>query len=1644
MKKKSFKVVSILLSIVVICGSLPIASFAVSSKKRFPIKNDICEKNEPKIEYEIVSERTLYSKVFATDDGGYYSVVNATPIHVVDENGMYQDALDVDKSVLTEETIASFISAEAEAINASEDSRRDTTPNRQVQTVPCIIKCFGVNTPYNGNQFLVQGTRTGNKSVFVLPTLTNSNIIVKSSKVSFDAIGTGTTANNFVYAVEATSQWDLATTNHPSVASSYFDDMIIIHSNSANHYEYDITNYVNSCLFGIKENYGFGFMTNKRNCNVSIQNVQIAYYYKSIDEIDPEFSYETIDMGFAGTAYINHFNCQPSIKINDLGIDGELAPVNIFHVFDNEDDSVVNPYGHGFRINYYSTLETKGANGYIWKSVDGETISFSFDSVENDEMIFVSQDSIDAYTLTLFRDDTTNEFENSVFENIIITKDNSSESFEFVSFSDRGYLSVISNGSNHQVGIDYDVISTEINNDTYENFIINGIIDGAGRYYQFDYGTVNGITSLSGITAYKTEAAAQTIQVGTGSGAVDYAVSFDYDDTTGTLCLVSISYVGSRSAILIYDSSNRIISLSNGSKKVAFTYANNSSNTLSSYKVSLIDGNNQEIVLDEIEMEISSVYQRIFTNQANEESVMNFNRNFDVVYLKDYDGSIVYGVVENDDVTHLIEKCNGTNLLNNPNFDTIINSEPANWECDEAYSIDILGSSDYAVGIGSSYNCSSYVYQTILPSNNENQFLENTRFIFGGSAYAEKAIPSASIAQDGLGDHTFGIQVFDARMGTGTPEPNECIAYLEFDETLQSWQERLSSFVLTSNTPALFVRLCFDFNYDEQSAYFDNIKLFKTMPDTAPLYNTVDTYNTNNSLISHKLESGVEGDSSFLEESYAYSNVTNLNYISSITGYDGVKTYYSFNKNNGRLESVALGYSNNKKYIEYTADGLLSTVRQAVTNTLTGNTVSLATAYSYVNDKITSVSHNGFSYDMTYDIYGNITSIAVNSANTPLKSISYSDAMAARVNTITYANGCTIEYQYDVNNAEKITQIRYKDASNNTIKSFAYTYDNEGNISSITDSKTNIKISYGTNSFEYILVNGSNETIVYSSQINNGLVSEVYNVDTDIHSTSTVPNSTMNSLTGEVITSSTQTITPDETSYSNTAAEYSYEKAVVTDEFGRAKSKSLLGLYELTATGENGTNSQTMINQFEGYDYNSAGNKKTTMPSSYTIINSTAQKDNNGNFITDLNNNIVYSDTVNVTFDYTYDYAGNITRIMATNNITNDSVIYASYKYDEAGQLILECSTLNDICMKFAYDAGGNIICKRVYVDGVDAFDPVTNDTVLNAEYYDITYTYDSVYKDRLYSINSIDYSGNSPVSTNISTFTYDAFNNPTSWNLGNDGAGSFEWTGNLLTAFETDGAGHRYEYEYDSNGLRSKKTVFEKTALGANSDDYNYSLQYAVEYVWENDVLKGLIIVTSDNYSASIPIIYDDNGVAQGYIGITGNPYYYTRDGIGNVVRIDSGVDATVSLGISYDAWGNPYFDTIPSGWENIGIGIAAAIIAMLNPSYYQGYLFDAETGLYYCQNRYYSSVISRFINTPDTFVDFDSRGSIISANLFVYGNNNPINYNYTSDSTASLKREKLSSMMPYMNISIYAVESNDLIKREFNKEFNKSYIIA
>jgi len=126
---------------------------------------------------------------------------------------------------------------------------------------------------------------------------------------------------------------------------------------------------------------------------------------------------------------------------------------------------------------------------------------------------------------------------------------------------------------------------------------------------------------------------------------------------------------------------------------------------------------------------------------------------------------------------------------------------------------------------------------------------------------------------------------------------------------------------------------------------------------------------------------------------------------------------------------------------------------------------------------------------------------------------------------------------------------------------------------------------------------------------------------------------------------------------------------------------------------------------------------------------------------------------------------------------------------------------------------------------------------------------------------------------------------------------------------------------------------------------------------------------------STVLDFFYDENGTPIA-MKQNGAVYYYITNLQGDVVRLVNAAGNTAAW-YKYDPYGNA---TTASGSH-----------ATITPLRYRGYYYDAETGLYYCQSRYYDPVIGRWINA-DSYVSTGQ--GVVGYNMFAYCCNSPTFY--------------------------------------------------
>lgn len=306
---------------------------------------------------------------------------------------------------------------------------------------------------------------------------------------------------------------------------------------------------------------------------------------------------------------------------------------------------------------------------------------------------------------------------------------------------------------------------------------------------------------------------------------------------------------------------------------------------------------------------------------------------------------------------------------------------------------------------------------------------------------------------------------------------------------------------------------------------------------------------------------------------------------------------------------------------------------------------------------------------------------------------------------------------------------------------------------------------------------------------------------------------------------------------------------------------------------------------------------------------------------------------------YNYNGAGDLTKVLTTNGAGTEIESF-EYTYDAKGNRISEKS--KEGTSLYTYDKSEQLT-KEVYPNGDS-----------------LEYTYDAV-GNRLTKKST----KGSMVTTD--TYTYDAANQLTAingtavthdqnGNLKSDGKFTFTYDAQDRLAEVKQGTTSLGKYEYNSEGIRVSKTV------GSTVTHYTYD---------END---NVVMETDASGNILVSYVYD-NGNRPLTMTKGGKTYTFHTNARGDITSVTDETGAVVAS-FDYDSWGNITSET----------GTFASQV----PFRYAGYRYEAETKLYYLQQRYYNPELGRFLTLDPVLGDKENP---ITQNGYAYADNNPVN---------------------------------------------------
>ena len=1387
--------------------------------------------------------------------------------------------------------------------------------------------------------------------------------------------------------------------------------------------EFDITEICHKWSKGIVQNNGLFVFISGELPSAGIGDCYLTRRYIVVDAYDPDFTYHSIDMGNAGQVLINDLTNTITVQRNEMSFPVGKMPINLYRYFDfSKTYPLSNPAGIGSHWNYECSLINETSYVTAWHSFDGSIIRFTPSS--SDINLWENNERGEKYKLFT---NGANMLGNSYNGVTIESPDNLR-----YTFGPKGKLVRIDdmNNSGSYIIVEYNGISTP-NSSSPQDYITT-IKNESGCKFNFTYETKP--YDYNGTTVYKKSLSSIEYQDSQNNTVeidnTETKLLYDYIMLPNqTLALTKVTYPSSEQNTelyveYLYDADGRLKSIIDTDKRkleIDYTLQIDDNTVLDHYPSAFSFNeyvfnkaytdnpsiNEQYISVPKSSLEIDrfNTYQRTFENESEEHETLHYTKQFNLLYYTNDAENDYYADYKSANgksyISQIVspEKDPEVNV-NNPGFEPNQGSSSIPFWSGiglESVQGNLNGQGQQFARINGSINDIRYAAQKATINGKAGDI-----FVIGGNARADSAVPNET--------QSFGIEIYKVvRASNGRESIGEMIYSLNFDPTMDNEvQFRLGAFKLSEDIQKVYYKIVY--SYQTGYADFDNVLLYKSTENVdffdAPVVDDEDedafyistpstSSNTNDNIQVDVLSDGTNQ----MISKYEYSSTANS--LIKHTDHNNVITNYDYDDNTGLLTGKSVSINDTQESLidnySYDAMGMLKEVTRVV-DSLDNTT---GASYTYEHGKISSVEHNNMKYDFNYDSYGNLEDIVmVVDENDEFSDISvisydYTDDTYHNINKITYSNGYVLEYVYGENG--KITSI-YERSTPSSAQNilYSYSYDEDGELVEIKDHCIRRVVTYSGNSVNvYELATNSDNIedaeLMYSKGPSSDtpnkedfkVFSMEYSVQTnaptyDNNQKTTTYSSTINNINDYPTT---------------------FESRAVCDYFGRTKSSSISH-----TLSNSSVDTHSVVNE-SIYWNNTSDNSTTNLLKTYT---STVSNENSNSDI-ELNK---------FTSEYEYDFGGRITHVYYKQNNDERELVYY-YEYDKAGQLIKEADFLEACYTEYTYNNHGNVTRKKVYsgensfvyrygtVSAASGATPEIIEIEYNSIFGDVLERYDGDFISHDVYGNPLSYHGNN-------------YGTPTTYDL--------TWEGNILRSANPQNDDSFYEYKYDDEGRRTQKIFY---------SDYNpdspetSTTEIIMDYIWDGNKLVGYRIRFG---SLGVPvtieavILYDelDNPIGLRYCmnGLTDDEnntdlanediFWFVKDGQGNIKAVYSentnytigcqytpGGDLTVSVSDSFKNELNQKIANADDSKKAILIALSYVIsiqyTSMLSidasQSAYNSYIMDTETGLYYCQGRYYSPEYGRFINV-DNFerVAYDLENPF-NANPFVYYNNDPIN---------------------------------------------------
>ena len=843
---------------------------------------------------------------------------------------------DGEEYILTYEPDQKWLTDEERAYPVTVDPTISTKPYNDKIVDTSVISAAPLDLSSNPNLYAGAGGN-GNVKMDAYINFTKLPYIDKQWTMSNAKLNlkTASDKDNKINAYRITSSWKTSTVkaNAPKIDSTILD-VCSVPSEKDKWVYWDITNTVYDWYNG-GENFGIKLSSPYAKNNQSVfysaaaansENIPyISMEYTTVSQAQLENS-RTIDIGRAGTATINDFSGSLMLTREDIGVDGNVMPVNISMIY-NLNQINASTFGYCFRTNYSQMISYKSDLGrnkfYEYVCDDGSTVYFD----EDEETGEYTDRSGRGYTLT------NKGTSDSSYSNIVITDANSYE----YSFDKYGRLIKITDTNvNAKPSIE-----VAYNGDYTKLYEIDYIKDGVGRKYDFSY--TDG--KLTDISYYG------------NTNTVLKKVSYDYTNAT----LAKVTYPDGKWVNYSWKTYCLASAVNTDGYSIDFEYTSNSIN-LPKKVTAVTEYGSRGTKGGDISIEYSPCQTKYINNNTGDTETLTFSADGDLISTYNSNGDVTVNEYAKSSDAHGLSslintyenKKSDTNLLKNGEFESgladwlVGNNTDSSWDSighpGNDKSVKLNGSPDKVNIISQEYGGIS----------------EGETFEIGGWAKAN-ASPQ----------NPFNITVtfFNAARIVD-------VQTIKFNPYCTDWQYAIKSFKMEN----VYTHFTVAINYSNQinEAYFDVIVVYKdeeaeeatvstseitTVTEETTEPEPVTSIGSDGSVTTSEETDGIKTvsvvdkygnvlsdetiiDGVSLKESNKYSY--NGNYLKSSIDALGNESNYGYDLSSGNLDYVTSSSGSTVKYV-YDKLGNITKVSQNISGLSNGELVEKSYLYDSGN-----------------------------------------------------------------------------------------------------------------------------------------------------------------------------------------------------------------------------------------------------------------------------------------------------------------------------------------------------------------------------------------------------------------------------------------------------------------------------------------------------------------------------------------------------------------------------------------------------------------------------------------------------------------------------------------------------------------------